>query len=247
MSSGAGGRGRPSILASMDVPDSIRSRVLVTLREAMVAGELEPGAIYSAPALAQRLGVSATPVREAMMELTREGLVETLRHRGYRVVELGDVALEEILQIRELIEAPTVARVATLATAAQVRALRPLADRIDATAAAGELQEFVAADTAFHTEVLALAGNARLVEEVRRLRGMSRLLGLQGLHEEGRLVATIREHHELLDLLEAGDAAGAEAWMRRHLRHVRDVWSGQGSGASSRASAGPAGDAADAG
>ncbi|WP_217700774.1 GntR family transcriptional regulator [Krasilnikoviella flava] len=223
------------------MPDSIRARVLVTLREAMVAGELEPGAIYSAPALAQRLGVSATPVREAMMELTREGLVETLRHRGYRVVALGDVALEEILQIRELVEVPTVGRVAALATAAQVEALRPLADRIDATAAAGELQAFVAADTTFHTEVLAIAGNERLVEEVRRLRGMSRLLGLQKLHEEGRLAATICEHHELLDLLAAADAPGAEAWMRRHLQHVRDIWSGRGDAVSEPADRGTVG------
>ncbi|MFL1428709.1 MULTISPECIES: GntR family transcriptional regulator [unclassified Nocardiopsis] len=55
------------------------------LREAMVAEKPEPGRIHSAPALAERLGVSATPVREAMVELTQEGPVETLRHRGYRV------------------------------------------------------------------------------------------------------------------------------------------------------------------
>ncbi|CAM3408574.1 GntR family transcriptional regulator [Isoptericola cucumis] len=230
MSTGTRGRGSAPILGTLEAHGSIRSRVRETLREAMVAGELEPGAVYSAPVLAQRLGVSATPVREAMMELTQEGLVETIRQRGYRVVGLSDRALDEILQLRELIEVPTVGRVAALATPEQVRALRPLADRIDETASAGELQEFVAADTAFHTEVLAIAGNARLVEEVRRLRGMSRLLGLQTLHEEGRLVATIRDHHDLLDLLDAADVGGAESWMRRHLAHVRGIWSGRTAG-----------------
>ncbi|GAA1722822.1 GntR family transcriptional regulator [Isoptericola hypogeus] len=228
MSTGTRGRRSAPIIGTLADHGSIRSRVLETLREAMVAGELEPGAVYSAPVLAQRFGVSATPVREAMMELTHEGLVETIRQRGYRVVELSEVALEEILQIRELIEVPTVGRAAAVATPEQVRALRPLADRIDSTAAAGELQEFVAADTMFHTEVLAIAGNARLVEEVRRLRHMSRLLGLHALHSEGRLVATLREHHELLDLLEARDVTGAETWMHRHLEHVRSVWSGRG-------------------
>ncbi|GAA0981743.1 GntR family transcriptional regulator [Nocardiopsis sp. NPDC006198] len=214
------------VLGSLAEPTSLRSRVTQVLREAMVAGELAPDTIYSAPALAERLGVSATPVREAMMELTREGLVETIRHRGYRVVELGDVALDEIIELRALIEVPTVGRVAGTATAEQVARLRPLADRLTETAESGELREFVAADTAFHLQLLAIAGNARIVEEVRRLRGMSRLSALRRLHQEGRLTATAREHHALLDRVEARDAPGAEALMRHHLGHVRGVWAG---------------------
>lgn len=71
-------RPRPA-LGSLSGRASLRSRVAEALREALVVGELEPGSIYSAPALAQRLGVSATPVREAMMELAQEGLVEPVR------------------------------------------------------------------------------------------------------------------------------------------------------------------------
>ena len=220
-------QGRTSpVIGSLPEHTSLRSRVTQVLREAMVAGELEPGTIYSAPALAERLGVSATPVREAMMELTQEGLVETIRHRGYRVVELGDVALDEIIELRALIEVPTVGRVAESATAEQVALLRPLADRLAETAASGELREFIATDTAFHLQLLAIAGNRKLVDEVRRLRGMSRLSALRRLYEEGRLTATAREHHALLDRIEARDAQGAEALMRHHLGHVRGVWAG---------------------
>jgi DNA-binding GntR family transcriptional regulator len=223
------GREQP-VLGSLTERPSLRSRVVDALREAMVAGELEPGRIYSAPALAERLGVSATPVREAMMELTQEGLVETLRHRGYRVVELSDVALDEIIELRALIEVPMVGKVAGLATPEQVAALRPVADRLEETARTGELREFIAADTAFHLELLSIGGNRRLVEEVRRLRGMSRLSALRRLYEEGSLVTTAREHHVLLDLVEAGDTQGAEDLMRRHLGHVRGVWAGRAEG-----------------
>ncbi|MBR8742377.1 GntR family transcriptional regulator [Nocardiopsis sp. MG754419] len=222
-------RERP-VIGSLAENSSLRSRVTDVLRQAMVAGELEPGRIYSAPALAERLGVSATPVREAMMELTQEGLVQTLRHRGYRVVEVGDVTLDEILQLRELIEVPTVGRVARIATDERIAPLRTLADRLNETAAAGELQEFIATDTTFHLGLLAIAGNGRLVEEVRRLRGMSRLSALRRLYEEGRLGATAQEHHDLLDLVVARDVAGAEALMRRHLGHVRGVWAGREEG-----------------
>ncbi|PWV58129.1 GntR family transcriptional regulator [Nocardiopsis sp. L17-MgMaSL7] len=219
-------RSRP-VLGSLTEHASLRARVTDVLREAMIAGELEPGVVYSAPVLAERLGVSATPVREAMMELTQEGLVETLRHRGYRVVEFSDVALDELIELRALIEVPTVGRVAATATAGQIAALRPLADRLTETAENGQLREFIANDMAFHLRLLSIAGNQRLVDEVRRLRGMSRLSALRGLYEEGRLVDTAQEHHALLDRLEAGDAAGSEALMRHHLGHVRGVWAGR--------------------
>jgi DNA-binding GntR family transcriptional regulator len=220
------GRATP-VIGSLAASSSLRSRVTEVLRQAMIAGELEPGQIYSAPALAERLGVSATPVREAMMELTKEGLVETLRHRGYRVVEVGDVALDEIIELRELIEVPTVGRVARVATPEQIDLLRPLADRLNETAEAGELQEFIATDMDFHLRLLAIGGNGHLVEEVRRLRGLSRLSALRRLSGEGRLVVTAQEHHDLLDLVQAGDASGAEDLMRRHLGHVRGVWAGR--------------------
>ncbi|MET9710628.1 GntR family transcriptional regulator [Nocardiopsis alba] len=221
-------RGRSaSVIGSLAENSSLRSRVTDVLRQAMVAGELEPGRIYSAPTLAERLGVSATPVREAMMELAQEGLVEPLRHRGYRVVEVGDVVLDEIIELRSLIEVPTVGRVARIATSEQVALLRPLADRLNATAAAGELQEFIATDTDFHLRLLSIAGNGRLVEEIRRLRGMSRLSALRRLYEEDRLGATAQEHHDLLDLIEAREVSGAEELMRRHLGHVRGVWAGR--------------------
>lgn len=192
--------GSASILGSLSAQGSLRSRVTGVLREAMVAGELEPGQINSAPVLAQKLGVSPTPVREAMMELARE--------------------------LRDMIEVPAVGRVAEAGHG--VQGLKPLADELDLTAAEGELQAFIAADMAFHLQLLGLLGNPVLVDEVRRLRGMSRLYGLRRLHqeEEGALAATAHEHHELLDLVEAGDRAGAEALMRKHLGHVRGIWAG---------------------
>ena len=69
---------------------SLREQVAQALRGALVAGEMRPGTVYSAPALATRFGVSATPVREAMLDLAKEGLVEAVRNKGFRVVGLSD-------------------------------------------------------------------------------------------------------------------------------------------------------------
>ncbi|GGS56858.1 GntR family transcriptional regulator [Planobispora rosea] len=219
----------PSAPDGLDLPvvgerQSLREQVAHALRAALITGEMRPGVVYSAPALAAQFGVSATPVREAMLDLTKEGLVEAVRNKGFRVTELSERDLDELTEIRRLIEVPTVARLAGASRAESFEALRPLAARIVAAAEDGDLLAYVDADIRFHVGLLALAGNARLVEVVRDLRNRARLYGLASLRERGLLADSAREHLGLLDLLVEGDAGGAERLMRDHIRHVRGIW-----------------------
>ncbi len=204
--------------------ERLRDRAAHALRAALIAGELRPGTVYSAPALAAGFGISATPVREAMLDLAREGLVEPVRNKGFRVTEVSERDLDQFAEIRALIEVPTVGRVARTASREQLAALRPLAEAIVTAARAHDLIGYLEADRRFHLDLLALSGNARLVETVGDLRKRSRLYGLTGLDERGELLPSAQEHLELLDLALAGDAAGAEACMARHLGHVRSLW-----------------------
>lgn len=146
---------------------SYRERVADALRAALIAGELLPGEVYSAPALAARFGVSATPVREAMLDLAKEGLVDAVPNKGFRVTEVSDRQLDEYTHVRALIEIPTVAALATTADPVSLEALRPAAREIVTAAVAGDLIAYVEADTRFHLGLLALAGNSHLVEVVR--------------------------------------------------------------------------------
>ncbi|MCW8378234.1 GntR family transcriptional regulator [Streptomyces justiciae] len=209
---------------------SYRERVADALRAALIAGELLPGAVYSAPALAARFGVSATPVREAMLDLVKEGLVDTVPNKGFRVSEVSDQQLDEYTHVRRLIEIPTVVGLAGTAAPVQLEALRPAAREIVQAAAAGDLVAYVEADTRFHLGLLALAGNAHLVEVVRDLRARSRLYGLTALVEAGRLLASAEEHLELLDALIARDEKAVHEVMTRHLGHVRGLWAARQEG-----------------
>ncbi|MFI9415537.1 GntR family transcriptional regulator [Streptomyces werraensis] len=200
---------------------SYRERVADALRAALIAGELRPGEVYSAPGLAARFGVSATPVREALLDLAKEGLVDAVPNKGYRVTAVSERQLDEYTQVRALIEIPTTA---ALAGTAGTAALRPAAEEIVAAAEAGDLIAYVDADQRFHLGLLALAGNAHLVEVVRDLRRRSRLYGLTALAEQGRLRASAEEHLELLDALLARDREAVHAVMTRHLGHVRGLW-----------------------
>jgi DNA-binding GntR family transcriptional regulator len=211
-------------LAPLTDRQSLREQVANVLRAAIVAGQMRPGVLYSVPTLAERFGVSATPVREAMLDLANEGLVDSVRNKGFRVTELSDEDLDDITELRALIEVPTVSHLAATITDADVEALRPLAQAIVDSAADGDVIRYLDADRQFHLELLALAGNPRLVNMVRVLRAQTRLYGLDQLVAQDRLVSSAAEHHELLDALRAHDEAGVEAVMRRHIRHVRGIW-----------------------
>ncbi|MTE22305.1 FCD domain-containing protein [Streptomyces sp. TRM43335] len=209
---------RPQRPVSMQA--HLRDQVADALRAALVAGELRPGVVYSAPALAAEYGVSATPVREAMLDLARQGLVEAVRNKGFRVTEPSERDLAEFTELRLLIEAPTIGRVTRTATREQLEALRPTAEGTVAAARSGDLVGYLEADRRFHLGLLSLAGNARLVEAVDDLRRRSRLHAYADLVETGPLVESAREHAELLDTMLAGDAAAAETRMRHHLARV---------------------------
>lgn len=208
---------------------NLRQEITVALRAALVTGEMRPGVLYSAPALAEQFGVSATPVREAMLDLANEGLVEAIRNKGFRITELTDRDLDEITSLRALIEVPTVAEIADRideATRPRVENLRSMALGIEKFADRGDLKSYVEADRRFHLALLEIAGNRHLVELIGNLRSRSRLYGLRPLAERGLLVRSAAEHEQLVDLVLAGDRDGAAEVMRRHIGHVRGAWAG---------------------
>ena len=221
LSSGSAG---PALSALGGARPSYRERVADALRAALIAGELSPGEVYSAPMLAGRFGVSATPVREAMLDLVKEGLVDTVPNKGFRVTAVSERQLDEYTQIRSLIEIPVVVGLAATADPEALRALRPAAEEIVTAATAGDLIAYVEADRRFHLGLLALAGNEHLLEVVGDLRKRSRLYGLTALVERGLLKASAEEHLRILDLLLDRDQDAVRELMTRHLGHVRGLW-----------------------
>jgi DNA-binding GntR family transcriptional regulator len=219
-------------LPSLRQRRSLRDEITGLLRAAVMAGELQPGVVYSAPSLADQLGVSATPVREAMLDLAKEGLVEIVRNKGFRVSRLSASELDDITELRALVEVPTVARLAERGIPPEALArLRPMAAEIEAAARRRDFVAHVAIDLEFHLALLELAGNPRITDLVRSLRMHSRLYGLRDESHRDALFASWHEHDELLDRIEARDPDGAASVMRSHVGHVRGIWADRGAGA----------------
>lgn len=206
-------------LHRVSAAERLRDQVAQALRAALASGELLPGSLHSAPALAARYGVSATPVREAMLDLAREGLVEPVRNKGFRVTTPSERDLEEIAEIRALLEIPTVGRIVRTADPGRFAALRPLAEEAEAAAQAGDRASYLDADLRFHLALLDPAGNTRLLRLVRDLGRSTLLQAASGPRPD--LLAAARDHLELLELAAAGDAAGAERCIGRHLERDR--------------------------
>ncbi|WP_455352120.1 GntR family transcriptional regulator [Streptomyces sp. SYSU K217416] len=208
--------GEPS--ASRLVRHSVRGQILDALRTALVDGDLAPGELYSAPALGERFGVSATPVREAMQQLALEGAVEVVPNRGFRVIRRSTRELAELAEIRALIEVPVMLGLARTVPAERWAELRPLAEATGLAAARGDRAAYAESDRAFHRAVLALAGNQQL------------LLVAADLHRRAQwpassapptrhadLVADAAEHSALLEALIAQDLTVVESLVREHL------------------------------
>ncbi|GAA1820936.1 GntR family transcriptional regulator [Brevibacterium celere] len=211
-------------LPRLDRPQNLRQSVLNSLRTAIITGELAEGQLVSAPVLGEQLGVSATPVREAMMDLSREGLVETVKNKGFRVTTMTEKDLDDLAQIRLLVEPPVMHAVAANITEEAFPELMRIADACTRGAAEEDLTAYLANDREFHAQVLAFADNPQLTELATSLRQRTRLYGIAGLAKEGKLVDSAREHHELIRLLRDRDGAGAEALLRAHIGHARSIW-----------------------
>ncbi|MHB1526574.1 MAG: GntR family transcriptional regulator [Candidatus Dormibacteria bacterium] len=206
---------------------SLRDRARRAIRGSIVTGQIGAGELHPVSYFAAQLGVSATPIREALFDLAGEGLIEVVRNRGFRVPLLSEHDLDELYELRLLLELPAVVRVARERAPLDILRLRRLASELVSQARHQQVIEFLWSDRTFHLEVLAGLGNRRLVDAVARLRDEARLHGITSLSAAGQLVPTAAEHGDLLDALESGDQELVEARMRLHLGHTRGLWAGR--------------------
>ena len=215
-----------SAIQKVDPVASLRDQIGEALSTAIISGELSPGTLVSVPTLAAQFSVSATPVREAMLDLEQRGFVTSVRNKGFRVTEVSEKDLREIIEIRQLLELSAMRELADGFPIETMPRWRALADEISVHADNANLTGFIERDRDFHLGLLALHGNARLVGLVRELRQQTRMVNLARMARSPKLSVSAHEHHVMLDLLEKRDRAQLEDLVILHLSHVIDWWSG---------------------
>lgn len=205
---------------TIDKPPSLREQVSISLRAALTTGEMQQGVTYSIPQLAEKFGVSATPVREAILDLIKEGLLVALPNKGFRIVDTSEEMLQKITEIRLLIEIPTTVKIAEIITQEKIDEFRELALYIQVLAEKSDWVPFIEHDRTFHHKILEVSGNEPLVEYADQLRSQTRIHGLPYLIESGRLISSSLEHLTLLDAMEKKDFDVVAATVRQHINYT---------------------------
>jgi DNA-binding GntR family transcriptional regulator len=210
---------------------SVNAQVLASLRAAVITGELAPGSLHSVQNLATQLGVSRTPVREALIKLAQQGMVRFERNRGVRILLTSLHDLEEVFALRLLLEPPAVRRAVVRLDGNQKRELRRTFAHMEKAAKADDEFTMFDHDRRFHRVLLEASGNARLAAFVDGLRDMVLRRGVSTARESRSLDDIVAEHRAILVLIEAGDAEGAAQAMREHVRHTAELLIAQEAGA----------------
>lgn len=188
------------------------------IRAAIQAGAIARGDVLSEGGLARGLGISRTPVREAIKRLAVEGLVEVFPRRGTFLSVPDAGQLREIFQLREALEGMAARLAAPRAPRAEADRFRA---RLEAAHRAGDAAAVFQTGRELHEWIVAESGNRRLAEYLAALRSQIHAGFRMGVRLEGQMARSYREYRALLGALRRRDAAGAERAMRRHIEGVQ--------------------------
>ena len=200
---------------------ALYQRVAERLRERIVAHTLAPGSWIDEQALTAELGISRTPLREALKVLASEGLVTMKLRRGAYVTEVSERDLTEVFHLLSLLESDAAAAVARDASVDELAELAALHQKLEATVA--DRDAFFSANERFHMRLLEIAGNRWRNQIVADLRKVMKLYRHHSLFKQGRLEASLKEHRKLMTALKARNAALAQQLMQQHLAHGKDA------------------------
>jgi DNA-binding GntR family transcriptional regulator len=211
-----------AMIRPLQRPVPLRQSVYDALIDLIVGGELPPGQHMVETDLARQLGVSRQPIREALHRMEAEGWVDLRPSQGAFVHVPTDSEVDELLDVRELLEAETSRRAALRADTDDVARLRQVCREGAAAARADDVSRAAAANNAFHAQIAALAGNAVL--------GDLASIVSRRVQWYYRLVAPVRgqdswaEHAEQIDAIQAGDAERAQELARGHTEQTRTAY-----------------------
>ena len=204
---------------------SLREQAVTVIRQGLITGEIVPGEIYSAAGVADQLGVSSSPVREAMLALVNEGLMEVVRNRGFRVAPISDVDRQNIYDLRVTLEVPAMRSLAARGLDEVERErFGDVADEVTESARRGDRMGYLEADRRLHRGLIDLMGNKRLTNLVDRLCDQSWLYGVKDLSDRRLLDASAKEHRPILNAIASRDAQLVERLTIAHLARIERCW-----------------------
>lgn len=180
-------------------------------------GRIPPGSRVTVRPIADRLGLSATPIKAALVRLEREGMIVSQLHRGFFVPHLGDADMREIYELREALDSMA-AYLAAGGAEAGAESLARLCEIQEAQLAAGDIDAYRRSDVDFHRALWVAGGNSRILRAGEPLLDQMLLSNALSARRPGRGEESLREHRAIVEAIRARDAEAAAGRAREHVR-----------------------------
>ena len=203
----------------MDVNEylPLRDVVFNTLRQAILTGEMEPGERLMEIQLANKLGVSRTPIREAIRKLELEGLVIMIPRKGAEVAHITVKDMRDVLEVRSALEELAATLACKNVTAEYIEELKTANRVFEAAIVSKDVVAIVNADVAFHNIIYSMTDNQRLIQLINSLSEQMYRYRLEYIKNESSHKTLIKEHNKLIEYIENGDKEKACELIREHI------------------------------
>lgn len=208
---------------NMDAYLPLRDVVFNTLREAILKGDLKPGERLMEIQLASKLGVSRTPIREAIRMLEQEGLAITIPRRGAEVAKMTLKDMEDVLEIREALDELAAQIACTKMSDEQMDKLKECAKKFEESTKTGDVKQIAYADVEFHDVIYEATNNPKLVNLLSNLREQIYRYRVEYIKNKKNHPILIQEHQEIVDAIMAHDKEAVTAAMQVHVSHQAEA------------------------
>lgn len=210
-------------LSAIKQPESLAKMAYEAIRNSILSGQWITGELYNEKAIATDLGISRTPVREALLELASQDLIIFLPRRGLMVNRFTRRDVDEIFELRKAIELTAVEKIAAASPQPDLFEIEESLFKQRKAVKEKDYLAFMEADRLFHTSFSELTHNRRLITIVENLRDMIHLMGYKALSLEGRSIEVIEEHQAIFEATKRGRSAEACKAMAYHLDQSKEA------------------------
>lgn len=197
----------------------LRDVVFNTLRQAILRGELKPGERLMEIQLANKLGVSRTPIREAIRKLELEGLVLMIPRRGAEVAEITEKSLRDVLEVRDALEVLCVELACDRIAKEDIQALKDAAKEFEMALQGGDVTEYAEADVKFHDIIYYATDNQKLIQLLYNLREQMYRYRVEYLKRKDVHSILLEEHEHIIECIEKKDKEAARLAIRTHIEN----------------------------
>lgn len=202
---------------------TLRERILETIREAILNGQLRPGEKVAEPELAERFGISRTPIREAFRQLESEGYLTVIPRKGAVVTDLSEREVEEFYSIKSILEGYAARMAAEKMTDKDYERLEAINARLKQLATEGDVKTFFRVHDEFHELFIRAAGNDKLFTLIGQLLRKFNRLRMASLALPGRMEISVQEHNKILEAFRQHDGEKADSLVRKNAAYGGQV------------------------